>query len=110
MRNFVPVKRAKWFFGVVVVAFVAVVMASCSATKFVPDGDYMLQSVRVKSEPKGFDVASLAPYVRQKENSRWFSLMKIPLGVYSLSGRDTTKWLNRMLQRIGEQPVTLRWI
>lgn len=105
MRNFVPVKRAKWFFGVVVVAFVAVVMASCSATKFVPDGDYMLQSVRVKSEPKGFDVASLAPYVRQKENSRWFSLMKIPLGVYSLSGRDTTKWLNRMLQRIGEQPV-----
>ena len=105
MRNFVPVKRAKWFFGVVVVAFAAVVMASCSATKFVPDGDYMLQSVRVKSEPKGFDVASLAPYVRQKENSRWFSLMKIPLGVYSLSGRDTTKWLNRMLQRIGEQPV-----
>ncbi|MBR1468780.1 MAG: BamA/TamA family outer membrane protein, partial [Prevotella sp.] len=45
------------------------------------------------------------PYIKQKENSRWFSLMKIPLGVYSMAGRDTTKWINRLLQRIGEQPV-----
>ena len=80
-------------------------MAACSATKFVPDGDYMLQSVKVKSEPKGFDVAAVEPYIRQKANSKWFSLVKIPLGVYSMAGRDTTKWLNRTLQRIGEQPV-----
>ncbi|MBR6455688.1 MAG: BamA/TamA family outer membrane protein [Prevotella sp.] len=65
----------------------------------------MLQSVKVKSEPKGFDVAAVEPYIRQKANSKWFSLVKIPLGVYSMAGRDTTKWLNRTLQRIGEQPV-----
>ncbi|MBR5918492.1 MAG: BamA/TamA family outer membrane protein, partial [Prevotella sp.] len=52
-----------------------------------------------------FDVAAVEPYIRQKANSKWFSLVKIPLGVYSMAGRDTTKWLNRTLQRIGEQPV-----
>ena len=47
----------------------------------------------------------MAQYVRQKENSRWFSVFKIPLGTYSLAGRDTTKWINKTLQRIGEKPV-----
>ena len=98
-------KLIRLFTGLVFVAVVAAILAACSATKFVPDGDYMLQSVKVKSEPKGFDVAAVEPYIRQKANSKWFSLVKIPLGVYSMAGRDTTKWLNRTLQRIGEQPV-----
>ena len=95
-------KLTIWFCAV---AVAVTVMTSCSATKFVPEGEYMLQSVKVKSSPKGFDVASVEPYVRQKENSRWFSLAKIPLGVYAMAGRDTTKWMNRLLQRIGEAPV-----
>ena len=98
-------KLIRLFTELVFVAIVAAILAACSATKFVPDGDYMLQSVKVKSEPKGFDVAAVEPYIRQKANSKWFSLVKIPLGVYSMAGRDTTKWLNRTLQRIGEQPV-----
>lgn len=84
---------------------VAVVMGSCSAGKFIPDSEYMLDKVEIKSDKPGFDAASLEPYIRQKANSRWFSLFKIPLGTYSLSGRDTTKWINRTLQRIGEKPV-----
>ena len=98
-------KLIRLFTELVFVAILAAILAACSATKFVPDGDYMLQSVKVKSEPKGFDVAAVEPYIRQKANSKWFSLVKIPLGVYSMAGRDTTKWLNRTLQRIGEQPV-----
>ena len=104
-RTFALVKLIRLFTELVFVAIVAAILAACSATKFVPDGDYMLQSVKVKSEPKGFDVAAVEPYIRQKANSKWFSLVKIPLGVYSMAGRDTTKWLNRTLQRIGEQPV-----
>ena len=105
IRTFALVKLIRLFTELVFVAVVAAILAACSATKFVPDGDYMLQSVKVKSEPKGFDVAAVEPYIRQKANSKWFSLVKIPLGVYSMAGRDTTKWLNRTLQRIGEQPV-----
>lgn len=44
-------------------------------------------------------------YVRQQGNSRWFSTLKIPLATYSLSGRDSTKWLNRILKDMGESPV-----
>ena len=84
---------------------VMLLLAACSATKFVPDGEHMLTGVSVVSEPKGFNTAALEPYIRQKGNSKWFSLFKIPLGTYSLAGRDTTKWINRTLQGIGEQPV-----
>ena len=50
-------------------------------------------------------MASLEPYIRQKANSKWFSVFKIPLGTYALSGRDTTRWINRTLRKIGEEPV-----
>ena len=80
-------------------------MTACSATKFVPDGEYMLQSIKISSEPEGFDIARLEPYIRQKPNAKWFSLVKIPLATYSLAGRDTTRWINRTLQNIGEPPV-----
>lgn len=84
---------------------IALLVTSCSAGKFIPDDKYMLDKVVIKSDQKGFDAAQLAPYIRQKANSKWFSLFKIPLGAYALSGKDTTKWINRSLQRIGEQPV-----
>lgn len=80
-------------------------LAACSASKFVPKGQYLLEKVEIKSDRRGFDAASLEPYIRQKANSKWFSLFKIPMGTYALSGSDTTKWINRTLQKIGEEPV-----
>lgn len=80
-------------------------LVACSTSKFIPDKQYFLEKVEIKSDEKGFDAALLEPYIRQKANSKWFSLFKIPLGTYALSGRDTTKWINRTLQKIGEEPV-----
>ena len=80
-------------------------LAACSATKFVPDESYLLEKVELKADTKKFNVASLEPYIRQKANSKWFSVFKIPLGAYALSGRDTTRWINRTLRKIGEEPV-----
>lgn len=82
-----------------------VVLAACSATKFVPDRSYLLDRVKIKSADKSLNTAYLESYIRQKPNSRWFSLFKVPLGTYALSGRDTTRWINRTLQHIGERPV-----
>ena len=92
-------------FHIVLLGVIVMILTGCSATKFVPDDEYMLTSVEIKSEPKGFNIGSLEPYIRQKANSKWFSLFKIPLGTYSLAGRDSSKWINRALQRIGEEPV-----
>lgn len=86
-------------------AIVAVALSGCSVSKFIPDGRYMLDDIEIKSDVKGLETSQFKPYVRQKGNSKWFSLFKIPLGTYALSGRDTTKWINRKLQAMGESPV-----
>lgn len=78
---------------------------SCSATKFIPDGYYMLDRVSVHSDDKRVKPNALKGYIRQHPNSRWFSLVKVPMGPYALSGKDSTKAINRFLQRIGEMPV-----
>jgi outer membrane protein assembly factor BamA len=80
-------------------------LSACSATRFIPDGDYLLESVEVRSDDKNLNASTLQSYIRQKANSKWFSIFKIPMGTYALSGRDTTKWINRTLQKIGEEPV-----
>ncbi len=80
-------------------------LAACSATKFIPEGEYMLESVSVKTTDKALDVTPLKGYIRQHPNSKWFSLLKVPMGPYALSGRDTTRRVNRFLRRIGEAPV-----
>ena len=81
-------------------------LASCTVTKFVPDGEYLLDKVEVKSDTNalGVNPSEMRQLVRQRGNSRWFSAAKLPLATYSLSGRDTTKWLNRFLRSIGEPP------
>lgn len=87
------------------VVIALILFVGCSPTKFVPEGSYMLSGVEVKSHDKNFDPEGLEAYVRQRGNSRWFSSLKIPLGVYSLAGRDTTRWINRTLRRAGEAPI-----
>ena len=84
----------------------ALLLASCSVTKYVPENRYLLDKVKVESDTKmiGVDMASLRELVRQRGNARWFSAARLPLATYSMSGRDTTKWVNRMLRSMGEAP------
>lgn len=80
-------------------------VSACSTSKYVPQGSYLLTSVEIESDERSFDASQLFPYIRQKANSKWFSLFKIPMGTYTLAGKDSTKWINRTLKRIGERPV-----
>lgn len=80
-------------------------MASCSTTKFVPADDYLLKAVKIESEQSDVKASTLMPYVQQRPNSKWFSLFKVPLSLYSMSGRDSTRWGNRFLRGLGEAPV-----
>jgi len=85
----------------------AIVCGACSTTRYVPDNEHLLNKVRVQTDGNYFDISTtqLRSYVRQNPNARWFSLFKLPLATYSLSGRDTTRWLNRTLRNMGEPPV-----
>jgi hypothetical protein len=78
---------------------------SCSSTKFVPAGEYLLDKVKIESDIPGYKALELRPYIRQQPNFKMFGLNKTLLQIYNLAGEDTTKWINRFLRRIGEQPV-----
>ena len=54
------------------------VLGACSVSKHIPEGEYILDKVEVKSEQKDFDASPLAQYVRQKEKPKLFSLFKNP--------------------------------
>lgn len=81
------------------------ILNSCSVTKFVPDDEYLLNKVNISSDTKDVNVSNLRSYIQQTPNSRWFSSLRIPLYTYGLSGRDSTRWNNRFLRKIGEAPV-----
>jgi outer membrane protein assembly factor BamA len=78
---------------------------SCSSTKYVPEGEYWLQSVGVKSDTKAIPPLEMESYLGQKSNYKTLAIFRLPLFIYNLSGRDTTKWHNRLLRNGGEPPV-----
>ena len=95
------------FFYLLMVVTVGCLLGSCSSTRDIPEGHAMLNRVKVVTDGKYPDIntSQLKNYVRQKGNARWFSTLKIPLGVYALAGTDSSKWLNRTLKAMGEAPV-----
>ena len=61
-------------------------LASCSVSKFIPEGEYMLNRVDIISHNKENYAAQARSYVRQNPNSKWFSIAKVPMHIYSASG------------------------
>ncbi len=73
--------------------------------RFLEEDETLLSSVELTSEQKHVKPSAYRPYIRQEANARWFNLVKVPLGMYCLSGTDSTKKVNKMLRRLGEPPV-----
>lgn len=92
-------------FSCAALAVIVLLLTSCSSTKYVPDGSYLLDEVRIHTDNKEVKPSNLSIYVRQNPNSKWFSLIKTQLYVYNWSGRDSTRWINRTLRRMGDAPV-----
>ena len=77
----------------------------CSTSRYVPEDEYLLTSVSISSEDAAVKTDELQAYLPQRPNNKWFSLFNVPLGLYNLSGRDSTKRINRFLRHLGEAPV-----
>lgn len=86
-------------------AVIALLLVSCSSTRYVPEGSYLLDEVHIHTDNKEVKPSDLTFFIRQNPNSKWFSLVKTQLYIYNMSGRDSTRWINRMLRRIGDAPV-----
>ena len=82
-----------------------ILFGGCHTSRLIPEGDYLLTGAGITSEGKHLGTEELQAYMPQHPNSKWFSIFKVPLGIYSLSGRDSTKRINRFLRHLGEAPV-----
>jgi outer membrane protein assembly factor BamA len=87
-------------------ALFATCLSSCSSARKVPDGSYLLKKNRVvvpDSDKRFLSTDEIQSYIRQRPNRS--DMFRFHLGLYNISGKDTTKWLNRKLQEWGEPPV-----
>lgn len=88
-----------------VLFLLALLVSACSPTKHVPAGSYLLDRVKIETDNKDVKPEDLKSYLRQEPNHRSLWIFRFPLGVYNMSGNDTTKWYNRWLRRAGTPPV-----
>lgn len=93
--------------GIAVALALTAVLAACSSTKHVPQGQLLLDKVNINIADPQRDVepAQLVNYLRQTANHRVLGGLRLQLAFYNMSGHDSTKWINRWIQRVGTPPV-----
>ncbi len=84
-----------------------VLLFSCAPAKFVPEGSLLLDRVEIRTDAADINSSDLTDYLRQMPNSYILNLFRMQLGIYNLSGSDTTKSINRFIRSIGQEPVIL---
>lgn len=81
-------------------------LVACNTTKFVPQGQYLLNDVKIKiQDTKDIPAADLMKYVQQKQNTEILGFWKLQLGIYNTAPTDTTKWVSKSARKLGEAPV-----
>jgi outer membrane protein assembly factor BamA len=84
----------------------AALLYSCSTTRSLEDGQYRLAGTKVEMEgDKKLSPREFEKYVQQKSNSYLIFGWNPFLNLYNLSGRDTSRFGNRILRKIGVAPV-----
>lgn len=90
----------------VTLAMVLLLAAACSSTRHVPQGQLLLRSVKIQVDStEDVSAESLVNYLRQQPNHKVLGFAKLQLAIYNMSGRDTTRWWNRWIRKLGQEPV-----
>ena len=87
----------------------AMALGSCASTKHVPEGQYLLDKVKInildKENEKDINKQELTNYLRQTENHKVLGGFKLQLAIYNISGKDSANWFNKWIRRVGAPPV-----
>lgn len=89
----------------------ALVLSSCSVTRHIPQGSYLLERNKIEVDhqtPKDerLTEAELGRFVRQSPNKKFLGT-NLFLWIYSLANPDKNTALNRLMRRTGVEPVLL---
>ena len=77
---------------------------SCSPTRHLAEGEYLLDRTVIDLRSKDIDKAELQAYQKQTPNKTILGI-KFHLFLYNLSKPDRTRGIGGWLKRIGEEPV-----
>lgn len=82
-------------------------LSGCSSTRHVPKGEYLLDnvSININDSTGTFDAMEMTNFLRQLPNHKMLWSIKFRLGIYNMSGSDSTKWWNRWMRNLGEAPA-----
>ena len=80
------------------------ILSSCSPTKYVPEGESLLNDNHIQINKAGIQKSELLPYIKQSPNKKIFG-SRFYLGLYNLSNLEKEKWPHNWLREIGEEPV-----
>lgn len=94
--------RIEKLLHILICLFIATAFFSCSSTKFVPEGKYLLNNTDFKIDDRSINKEELKTQIRQKENLKILGFLKFHFGLYNLSSKKKEEgWF----KRIGEEPV-----
>ena len=88
----------------ILIVFLLLFITSCNSTKYVPNGESLLNENHINVNKEGVKKSDLVPYIKQNPNKRIFGA-RFYLGLYNLSNINKEKWPHNWLRNIGEEPV-----
>src|ERR1035437_7448197 len=80
-------------------------LSACNTFKYVPKDQYLLHSVKLVQKGILASDVNYNIYLHQVPNERFLGFLDLNLSIYNMSGKDTSKWINRTLRKLGEEPV-----
>lgn len=87
-------------------------ISGCSSTRHVDSNNYLLDKIKIviddTLQQKGAESLKseeFLSYIRQQPNHKMLWSAKLRLGIYNMSGKDSTKWWNKWVRKLGEAPV-----
>ena len=95
-------RKKVWLYLLPIIS--VVFLFSCNPTKYVPEGETLLEKNRFNVSHGKIKSSQIEPYVRQRPNKRIFGA-RFHLGLYNLSNINKKKGINKWLRDIGEEPV-----
>ncbi|MDR0427624.1 MAG: BamA/TamA family outer membrane protein [Dysgonamonadaceae bacterium] len=73
-------------------------ISSCNTTKYIPEGEYLLDKVTLQFQDEGVSESDLLPYIQQQPNSA------ASVGIYNLAGNGSN-FFRRTIRKLGAPAI-----
>lgn len=96
---------------ILIATLVGLIASSCNVTRRLPEGQYLLQKVKVEDDrtvkrKQRITAEEVEKYIRQTPNKHFLGT-DFYVWVYNLANPEKDNWWNNFKRKIGEEPVLL---